>query len=168
MANSAAKKLAVANTNALKTLHLASLAVNLTFLLSYSVLHRPLSLKPYLFFSLPAFFLQYQLERAARPKYDSKHQLIRAGDDLSLPGMTEWFHDVIYVTWVCDILTILTASNKCWFLYLSIPSYATFKIYTKFFAGGRSSPAGSTPTETKSKRQEKLEKRGAQRVKYTR
>lgn len=172
MANTSAKKQAVANAHALKIMHFVSLAVNLLFLLSHFLLHRPASLKPYLVCSLPAFLLQFQLERMGRPKYDSKDVLVSAGDDLAQEGLTEWFFDVLYVTWGCAVLAAVTGTNKVWYLYLAIPSYASYKVYTMFFAGKggllstmKQQPEGAQGAPTQSKRQEKMEKK---RVKYMR
>lgn len=120
MANTAAKKQAVSNVKALKQLHIAAAVINGLFLACHFLFQRPASIKPYLVFSLPAFFLQYQLERIGRPKYDSKGTLVKAGDDLSQKGLTEWFHDVIYVTWVCDVLVAIVGRNWVWYLYLSV------------------------------------------------
>jgi hypothetical protein len=160
MANAAAKKQAASNIEQLKLLHTAFAVVNALFLLSHFLLSRPRSIKPYLLFSLPAFFLQYQLERIARPKYDSKGSLIAAGEDLAQKGLTEWFQDVLYVTWGCVILVIITGSNKCFYLYLSIPIYASYMVYTTFIKGRTSSAPEEEPTgQTQSKRQAKKERK---------
>lgn len=170
MANSAAKKQAQQNTIALKSLHISACIVNLFVIFGYMYLQRPYSLKPIIFFSIPALFLQLQLERMGRPKYDDKGTLIRGGDDLSQPGMTEWFHDVIYLTWGCDVLAVLLNTNKVWYLILAVPGYAAFKIYTNFIKPrtqrGGNNDENSTAEPAKSKRQEKMAKRG--NVKYTR
>jgi hypothetical protein len=120
MAHAAQKKQAVANAARLKTLHTAFLIVNGLFLVSHFLLNRPGSIKAFLVFSVPALFLQYQLERLGRPRYDDRGALLRAGDDLNQPGLTEWMHDVIYVTWICVILSIAFGSNKVWYLYSSV------------------------------------------------
>lgn len=153
---------------ALKIIHSVSLAVNLFFLASFFLFKRPASFKPYLFCSLPAFLLQFQLERMGRPKYDAKGVLVTAGDDLAQAGLTEWFHDVLYLTWACDLLAPITGSNKVWYLYLLIPTYASYKIYTLFIAGkgglfNSAKQANAVPVQ--SKRQEKMERK-ANRVKY--
>lgn len=166
MANAAAKKQAVANIEQLKYLHIAFSIVNVLFLLSHFLLSRPKSLKQYLLFSVPALFLQYQLERLGRPKYDSKGALASAGEDLNQKGMIEWFIDVIYVTWACDILVILTGSNYMWYLYLSIPIYASYMVYTTFIQKGQSpNPAGEAAAEAQSKRQQKKD-RQKKRTRY--
>lgn len=154
-------------------MHAVSFAINLIFLLSHFILKRPSSLKPYILCSLPAFLLQFQLERMGRPKFKTTNgvsTLINAGDDLSQAGLTEWFHDVLYLTWGCDLLAPLTGSNKVWYLYLAIPFYASYKIYSLFIAGkgglfnSAKQPAPGGPTQ--SKRQEKME-RNAGKVRYS-
>lgn len=174
MANSSAKKQAVANTQALKIIHSVSLAVNIIFLASYFILKRPGSITPYLLCSLPAFLLQFQLERMGRPKYDTSKPgqkiLISAGDDLSQEGLTEWFHDVLYLTWACDVLAPATGTNKVWYIYFAIPLYASYKIYMLLIAGRGgflNSAKQSTAGPTQSNRQEKMEKK-ANKIKYTR
>jgi hypothetical protein len=188
MANASAKKQAAANIKKLQELHTIAAIVNGLYLLAHFGLGRPRggSIKPYLFCSLPAFLLQYQLERMGRPKYSSSSQsggtqrtLVSPGDDLAQAGLTEWFHDVIYLTWGCDILAPIFNTNKVWYLYLLIPLYASYKIYTLVFSGkggglfgallgnsGRGDAAADmSATPAQSKRQEKLEKR-ANKVKY--
>lgn len=179
MANASAKKQATANVEALKTLHLTSLGINVLVLLSHFIFQRPQSIKPYAVFTTFALFLQFQIERMGRPKYDrsrvqagtaSVPTLISPGDDLSSPGLIEWIHDGIYVTWICDILSIALSSNKVWYLFLAIPVYATYRVYN-LVAGkggllgglGGLGGAGSKPETEEpykaSKRQEKLQKK---------
>ncbi|VVT57948.1 uncharacterized protein SAPINGB_P005961 [Magnusiomyces paraingens] len=176
MANASAKKQAIANKAALKQMHLASLAVNGFVFLSFFVLHRPFSLKPFLLFSLPALLLQFQLERMGRPRYDTSQvppeargtpqgqgTLVYPGEDLAAEGLTEWLHDVIYVTWFCDILSVIFNSHKVWYLYLSIPIYASYKVYGLIIGakGGlfNSAAHGDAAVPEMSKRQEKLQKK---------
>lgn len=166
MANASAKKQAISNTNALKLMHLSALGVNAFVFLFHFLLKRPASLKPYLLFSIPAFLLQFQLERMGRPSYDEKGSLIKAGDDLGAPGITEWMHDVIYVTWGCAILSAVFNSTKVWFAYLVIPLYASYKLYSfisaqsgGFFNGGRPAQVPEQQQPGVSKRQEKLQKK---------
>lgn len=168
MANKSAKKQAIANAQTLKLLHAVSAGVNLFYLAVFFIFKRPGSIKPYLFCSLPAFLLQYQLERMGRPKFDAKGTLVSAGDDLAQAGLTEWFHDVIYLTWICDVLAPITGSNKIWYLYFAIPIYASYKVYTLFIAskGGLFNSARQPQAApVQSKRQEKME-RNANKVRY--
>lgn len=78
-------------------------------------------------FTTFALFLQFQLERMGRPKYDysqvksgsaSAPTLVSPGDDLQSEGLVEWIHDAIYMTWICDILSVVFSSSKVWF-YIS-------------------------------------------------
>ncbi|KAK9479203.1 DUF788-domain-containing protein [Lipomyces japonicus] len=131
MAKASAKKQTQANIQALKNLHLASLIINFFYLISFLFLHRPQQIKPFLIFSLPAWILEYQLEKIGRPKFFNG-QLISPGSDLNQQGLTEYLFDVIYVTWGCDLLAILIGKSWVWSLYLVIPSYGSYAVYTGF------------------------------------
>lgn len=63
MANASVKKRAAANSEALKSLHTYAGAINLLYFLSYFLLRRPASLKPFVIMSIPAWIIEYQLER---------------------------------------------------------------------------------------------------------
>jgi SRP-independent targeting protein 2/TMEM208 len=167
MANAAAKKQAASNLHSLKILHVSSAIVNILFLFSHFILSRPNSIRPYLILSCPAFFLQYQLEKIGRPKFDIKGSIVSAGSDLSQAGLTEWFHDVIYVTWACVAVSIIFG-NMAWYLYSVIPGYCAYKLYGMVagFRSGADQTGVAGGDEGKSKRQEKLEKRGGQRMRY--
>ncbi|KAK7206672.1 hypothetical protein BZA70DRAFT_288141 [Myxozyma melibiosi] len=133
MANASVKKRAVANAQALKSLHTYAGAINLVYLLSYFVLHRPASLKPFVIFSIPAWIIEYQLERIGRPKFNPANgSLVSAGDDLHQAGLTEWLFDIVYVTLACDILAVIIGRSWVWFLYLVIPLYGSYMAYTSF------------------------------------
>ncbi|KAG9100643.1 hypothetical protein FRC07_010392 [Ceratobasidium sp. 392] len=96
--------------------------------------------------------------------------LISPGEDLAQSGITEWCWDIIYVTWACAVGSGLLGS-WVWWLYLVIPLYAGYKVYTKFvgpmfFNKGASAPAEQeTATAAaaapggQSKRQQKLQQR---------
>lgn len=177
MANASAKKQAASNAEALKTLHLTSLGINTIVLVAHFLLGRPKSITPYITFTVFALFLQFQIERMGRPKYDDSRvkaglaaapTLVSAGDDLKAEGLIEWIHDAIYMTWICSVLSVAFGSNKVWFLFLAIPAYAAFKIYNVFIAGkglfGGAGGANKGGAEEKgsaelSKRQEKLQKK---------
>lgn len=166
MANASAKKQAAANLVALKQLHLSSLAVNGLFVLSYVFLGRPSSLRFYLFSCIPSFLLEMTLDRTGRPKY--KHNangilvLEKPGENLAAEGVTEWMHDVLYIFWLCDILTVAFNSYVAWWVALVIPLYASYKIYGLIIAakGGLfNSAADDVQSPEVSKRQEKLQKK---------
>lgn len=105
------------------------------------------------------------------------------GNDLQQSGLTQYMFDVIYVTWFVQLASLVW--SKLWYLYLIIPGYAAYVIYQKIllpylFRGqspfgsiqrllgaSGSAAAGATvnaqqqPTETMSKRQQKLQARAA-------
>lgn len=128
MAGKARKDLAKSNAAALQNLHLASLALNLAFIL-FSLLFRSRSLVTYGVLSIPAFAAQYVLESSGRPKYttlNGKTSLRTAGEDLGAPGLTEYMFDIIWVTWAC-LISALLVGNKGWWLYAVVPVFAVWK-----------------------------------------
>ncbi|ODQ68349.1 DUF788-domain-containing protein [Nadsonia fulvescens var. elongata DSM 6958] len=177
MARQSEKKRAAANSATLQTLLIGSGVINTLYILQYYLFGRPSSIKPFLILSIPALIIQYQFHRIAKPTYDDRGALISAGEDLSQGGINEWLLDIIYMTWICDVLTIIIGRNWVWFLYLAIPGYALFKIYNTFLKGriSRDNTVPEVPESiepVKSKRQAKLEKRsektGGQRTKTMR
>ncbi|ODQ79416.1 hypothetical protein BABINDRAFT_161818 [Babjeviella inositovora NRRL Y-12698] len=180
MAGASDKKLAVANTQTLKSVHTVSLAINVLALLVLFVFHRPGSKKPFIFFSLPLVGAEYAIERFGRPKYDGK-VVVLAGADLTQQGVTEWLFDIVYFTLALDVLMILFGSNKVWWLWLAIPGYAGYKSFgflkglKEMFMGsssGKKAAEGAKVEPTKSKRQAKMEARsqraekGSQQARY--
>jgi hypothetical protein len=113
--------------------------------------------------------LSNYLVKIGTPRRDpTTGMLISYGEDLNQAGVTEWCFDVLYVTYACQIGSGLFG-EWVWWLYLVIPLYAMFKIWTSF-AGpmlGFGSSKGKESTENSeansapatSKRQEKLKKR---------
>merc|ERR1712000_196688 len=98
MAQKAKKDRAKSNAAALNNLHISSLVVNVLFLLAH-FLFRSRSLWLYGLLSAPALICEYVLEISGRPKYDSQTKaLIKSGEDLNAPGLTEYMFDVIWVT----------------------------------------------------------------------
>lgn len=173
MASQSSKKIATANSQTLKELHLISLLINSLVILSLFLFHRPASKWKFVVFSLPALGCQLVLEKSGRPIYSLDSlthlsKLVKSGDDIKGPGLFEYMFDCIYVTWFCDILMILFGSNKVWVFFLIVPGFMVYKVanLAKSFMGGSS---GSTqvpkdkvalPSQEKSKRQTKLEQRG--------
>ena len=125
MAQKAKKDLAKANTTALNNLHIASLAINLLFLLSH-FFFRPRSLFTYSLLSAPAFICEYVLERSGRPKYDAASKTLKnPGEDMAAQGLTEYMFDVIWVTWGSVILVVLFGSWG-WWLWAAVPAYGLY------------------------------------------
>lgn len=171
MASQSSKKTAQSNAKTLKEAHIISLVINVLAILAVFVLHRPASKLPYVILSLPALFCQYTLEQSGRPTYSKDKvtgnlKLIRSGDDIKGEGLFEYMFDCLYITWFIDILMILLGTNHVWWIYLVIPAYFGYKathLAKSFF--GSSSPqvapakVAAEPTNSKSKRQSKLEAR---------
>lgn len=159
MASQSGKKLAVANTTTLNQLLAIAASINFVCILALFILKRPQNKVPYIVFSLPALTLQYLLEKYGRPVY-SGNKMIRSGEEISGPGLYEYMFDIVYLTWILDVLMVIFGSNKVWWLFSSVPLYAGWKIWgvaSPFLSRGKSK--GEEPVAEKSKRQEKLEKR---------
>lgn len=99
-----------------------------------------------------------------------------AGEDLGASGLTEFMWDITYWTWICMVAACVFG-DRAWWLYLAVPMYSVYLAWTTFFgmkrgltgfagmAGEQQDGLGAGGSGT-SKRQQKLEKRGAQRVQY--
>ncbi|KAG6330841.1 hypothetical protein ID866_8249 [Astraeus odoratus] len=171
MAKGAAKRVASQNEQTIKHLRLGMVAPTILSLL-LRLLFRRDSLPPskgslliYVLTYLPALFLSRYLENIGSSRRDSATgALISSGEDLNQPGVTEWCFDILYVTWACQIGSG-AFGEWFWYLYLVIPLYAIFKIWTSFIGPMLLGSSASSPKndekepETVSKRQEKLRKR---------
>lgn len=174
MAQKSAKLLATRNTSRLKQTHLITAAIHAVFLLFAFLLRRSLRLTPYLCLSTPALALEFWLESIARPSYDAEGNLRKAGEDLDAKGLTEFFWDVIYGTWI-NLVAVILVGNRAWWLYLVVPVYAGYAAFTtargvKGMLGGMSgggAEGGEVAAQGQSKRAQKMEARGGQqKVRY--
>lgn len=170
MAQKAAKSLASRNTFILRRNHLVTLAIHLLFLLFEILFVRRRSWLAYLAFCLPAFVIEIYLDIIGRPEYSHDGFLRRPGQDLGAKGLTEYMWDVVYWTWI-NILLVLIFGDKAWWLYLVVPGYTAYLATTT--VGGLKaviSPPRDTgnamATGTEIKRQQKLGKKGQQRMAY--
>ncbi|KIK65518.1 hypothetical protein GYMLUDRAFT_38989 [Collybiopsis luxurians FD-317 M1] len=174
MANASAKRIASQNEATVKNIRLGLILPTVISLL-LRLLFRRDSLPPsrgslalYLGTFFPAFFLSNYLIKIGTTRRDpTTGTLISYGEDLNQPGLTEWAFDVLYITWACQVGSG-AFGEWFWWLYMVIPLYAIFKLWTSVispFVLGRGSstpqPDPSTKEEngTTSKRQEKLRKR---------
>ncbi|KAK0562829.1 hypothetical protein OC844_002510 [Tilletia horrida] len=180
MAKGAAKKAASSNASTLQMLNLGFLLSNAAqLLLRFGLFRASASWKLallHLSTQAVALFLFGQLRGMAAQGINLAEQ----------KGLTPYMFDVIYVTWFCAVAASLV-SDKAWYLYLAIPGFATFLLYTKLvvpylFSGrdpimslfgrrpGSQGKAGQAPdsaaaaggagaAEGQSKRQQKLQKR---------
>lgn len=122
--------------------------------------------------SAPGLVLEYWLESIARPTYDEAGNLRRAGEDLDAPGLTEFFWDIIYWTWI-NLVAVVVLGNRAWWLYLVVPLYAVYAGVTtargvKGMLGGLAGGGaeGDMSAQAQSKRQQKMEKRAGQKISY--
>lgn len=166
MASQSAKKLAAGNKATLKQTHSISVSINLLILFVWYLRRRPQSLIPYATLSLPAFFLEFLIERYGRPKYSldvskNYHTLMDPGNDLNHEGLYEYFFDVIYVTWILGVLMLLTGTNKVLWFYTIIPGYAIFKVLGVFlsFFGKSKSEDNCKPYDTNRQTSNKVPKK---------
>ncbi|KAF2263264.1 hypothetical protein CC78DRAFT_534144 [Lojkania enalia] len=169
MAQKAAKTLAFRNTARLNQTLYATITIHLLFWLLRALLFRSSftrkSLAFYLLFSAPQLFIQFQFERISRPTYNADGVVKRSGEDLEAKGLTEYMWDVLYWTYGCVILAAVLG-DWAWWAWGIIPLYSVYLAYTTYagMRGGYTDAAG-VPQST-SKRQQKLEKRGGQKVQY--
>ncbi|CAE6505010.1 unnamed protein product [Rhizoctonia solani] len=170
MANASAKKVAAQNEVAIRNLQMGMLIANALYWILRLLLRRPVlargSTSLYVLTFIPTMVLYRHLTSIGLPRKEpNTGALISPGEDLNQSGITEWCWDIIYVTWGCAVGSSLLG-NWVWWLYLVIPGYAAFKIYTKFVGPmffNKSSPAPVEDTATAptgpSKRQQKLQQR---------
>lgn len=128
MASLSNKKITKSNAVALKELHCLSCIINAVAIICHFLFSRPVSIKPYVFLSIPAAISQYLLESWGRASQIGNPK--RSVDDIKGPGLYEYMFDCIYVTWACTLLMTLTGSNKAWLVYLFIPGFVFFKIFS--------------------------------------
>lgn len=147
-----------------------TLAIHAAFLIVTFTLRRSLRLTLYLALSAPALALEFWLESISRPKYDQNGTLKRAGEDLDAPGLTEFFWDIIYWTWI-NLIFVIVIGNNGWWVYWVVPAYAVYAAVTtasglKGMMGGMGGAGGEGEPQAQSNRQKKMEKRGGQKVAY--
>ncbi|KAI7883807.1 DUF788-domain-containing protein [Lichtheimia hyalospora FSU 10163] len=175
MANSSAKKQAIANTRTLDNLRKGFMVVHLCFILWRIVYHwntfYTSQLVLYVLTSGVSMFMYSTLESTGRPRYDATGTLISPGEDMNAEGLTAYMFDIIYVTWFTQVM-VAFVSSKFWYTFLVIPGYAAYKLGPMLLNYLRGSSSPSTEAEAsagKSKRQAKLEKRANKgHVKYVR
>lgn len=171
----AAKQLAARNTTKLNQAHLISLGNNVFFLLMRLLVYRSTysrkALILWVFLSLPAWVLEFWLEKIGRPTYAENGELKRSGEDLEAKGLTDFMWDLVYWTWAC-ITAAAVVGDKAWWMYAVVPVYSVWVASTtimgmrKGMAGQGDASAQEADAGGDSKRQKKLGKRGGQKVQY--
>ena len=124
--------------------------------------------------SLPAWVVEFWLEKHGRPTYVPKGELKKTGEALEAKGLTDFMWDLMYWTWAC-IAAAAMVGDKAWWMYVVVPVYSVWMASTTVIgmrngmagmAGQGDGSAQGTDAGGDSKRQKKLEKRGGQKVQY--
>ncbi|KAF2464328.1 uncharacterized protein BDR25DRAFT_98277 [Lindgomyces ingoldianus] len=172
MAQKATKTLASRNTARLNTTLYLTLAVHFFYWLLRALLFRSSftrkSLVLYALLCAPQLLIQFFIfERSGRPTYGPDGQVKRSGEDLDAKGLTEYMWDVTYWTYGVLVLAAVVGDWAWWWMAV-VPAYSAWLAYTTF-AGvrqGYADAAGVPHPQPASKRQQKMEKRGGQKVQY--
>ncbi|GJJ77281.1 hypothetical protein EMPS_09640 [Entomortierella parvispora] len=174
MANSSQKKIAHENGKTLLALRKGFIWVN-AFYFFYRIIYHWSSFGfglaiSYLLTAGLTIVLYFQINAMGQPRYNSKGELVDAGQDLTQEGLVQYAFDIIYVTWFVHVTSAFW--SKMWWFYISIPAYAGWKAWhlaikpmlARNAAGMAAGAAGSADGSAgapagQSKRQAKLEKR---------
>ncbi|KAF2867328.1 hypothetical protein BDV95DRAFT_550992 [Massariosphaeria phaeospora] len=171
MAQKAVKTLAASNTRRLNQTLYATLATHGLYWLLRALLFRRSfsgrSLALYILLSAPQLLVNFWFERIARPVYHADGSVRRAGEDLEAKGLTEYLWDVTYWTYGCVVLAALLG-DSAWWLWGVVPVYSGYAAWTTYtgMRGGYTDAVGVPQPGAASKRQQKMEKRGGQKVAY--
>ncbi|KAI9105936.1 hypothetical protein DFS34DRAFT_36889 [Phlyctochytrium arcticum] len=158
MAKSSAKKIYAENTKILANvvkIHFAVLSVYAVYRMlylwsSFSTWHM---IAVGILNGIFGWLYRY-LRDSAAASFDGVGQVVDAGTDLSAEGLVAYAFDVIYIGWFVLISTAFI-SDKFWWISISIPAFAMYKIFTKIkplLSGFASGPTASD-TNDKQKRQ---------------
>jgi Ca2+/Na+ antiporter len=134
MANAAAKKLLKQNQKTLKFLIMMVLGFSALSILhlGYQIVFGALGFWDYAGFLLLVganVFCYWSLSGHAKPTFDdATGELVSPGEDLGQKGLMEYYWDVLYINWFVQLTTII--SNWFWLVYLAIPVFGTYKIWT--------------------------------------
>ena len=116
-----------------------------------------------------AWFCYASLAHIGTPTYDASGVLVDAGADLSLGGMSSYYHDIVYVAVFLLVATALV-SDWFWLLGLAVPAYATYMLWAKiilpwiFTPTADEAEANARMNETKEQRKKReLKERRAER-----
>ena len=80
-----------------------------------------------------AWFCYRSLAYIAAPSFDAGGALTDGGADLSMGGMSSYYHDVIYIA-VFLLLSTALVSDWFWLLGLVVPGYALYMLWTSVLA----------------------------------
>lgn len=84
------------------------------------------------------------MEAAAKPSYSASGALVSGGTDLDMEGgMSDYFKDIIMVT--CTVVLLSLVSDYFWYLWLIIPGFALYKLWSGIIAPWIFAPAPEAP-----------------------
>jgi hypothetical protein len=111
--------------------------------------------------------INFVFERQSRPTTLADGSIKRAGENLEAKGLTEYLWDVTYWSYGCVLLVSLLG-DWAWMFWAVIPVYSVYAAWTTYtgMRGGFTDAAGVPQPQAASKRSQKMEKRGAQKVQY--
>ncbi|GAM24596.1 hypothetical protein SAMD00019534_077710, partial [Acytostelium subglobosum LB1] len=173
MGNQGAKKRKQQNEKEIMRLQIAILSVNVVYIIYRYWYHGDtFTLSNYFLYAATVILtgIPYLLiSTMAKVTNNAEGELIDGGADLSAKGLVEYYFDSIYISLLVLLLGLL--SDKAFLILLVIPGFAGYQIWVKFlgpwfFSGDNKE---TEYVESKSKRQEKMEKRRDQnKVRYVR
>mmetsp|Transcript_5651 Transcript_5651/g.9761 ORF Transcript_5651/g.9761 Transcript_5651/m.9761 type:complete len:176 (+) Transcript_5651:92-619(+) len=167
MAKASAKKCLESNTKILRRHLYAILLANALFLAVRAVwMNHSFSYWHWAGFAslVVCYYVCYKsLASSAEAEYDDEGKLIDGGTDLAtVQGLSEYAFDVIYVGIFVQLGAILT--DWFWLVWLIIPGFAFFKLWTlvlwPFFFAPR--PEEPEEDEKKKRKRERQERRAQQ------
>ncbi|KAF2677476.1 hypothetical protein K458DRAFT_395975 [Lentithecium fluviatile CBS 122367] len=171
MAQKATKALAAANTKRLNQTALLTFLFHAFYWLLRVLVYRSTftkkSLLLYLLLASPQLFVNFVFERQSRPTLLPDGTIKRAGEDLDAKGLTEYMWDITYWTYG-NLALVALLGDWAWIFYVVVPAYSVYLAWTTYtgMRGGYTDAAGVPQPGAASKRQQKMEKRGGQRMQY--
>ncbi|PRW60298.1 transmembrane 208-like [Chlorella sorokiniana] len=105
---------------------------------------------------------------ALAPVYGAGGELIFSGQDLSIGGALEYFHDVLYICIFVQVLGCYT--DKAWWTFLLIPAFAGYQLMVHVVLPWWNTPKldDAPETDAERKRREKRERQEARMAKFRR
>ena len=82
----------------------------------------------FVFAACASWFCYASLRNVGAPTWDASGALVDGGGDLTLGGMSSYYHDIIYISVFCLVAAALV-SDWIWLALLSIPAFATYKLW---------------------------------------
>ncbi|KAK9806528.1 hypothetical protein WJX73_007441 [Symbiochloris irregularis] len=163
MAKAGAKKRLEENRRRLQLLLYAIVTANAVHLLfSFLIFQAKYGALKWLGFALTSgiYVVCYSgLAKAAEPIYSQNGELEDGGANLSIGGMTGYYHDFIYLAVFVQLASLF--SGYFWLIFLAVPAYALYYLWTGIIQPYIFTPRDEEVQESAAmqKRREKLERR---------